>query len=92
MAAGLTQKQKYHRTVSVLRRLARDYNGTYKDWGASGTFQNKEWEAFIHWGNMSNGESVGQIQFYITDDQAGTRKVFVPTTKRFTEATHNGQD
>lgn len=61
MAAGLTRRQRYNATVTILKRLCRRYNGKYADWNATGKHKGKRWSAYVKWGNMSNGESVGQL-------------------------------
>ena len=67
MAAGLTHKQKYNRTVSGLRAMGRALKklgipSTYKDWVLKGVYAGKHWNIWYEWGNMSNGESVGMLR------------------------------
>ena len=65
MSAGISRERKYRITRRACLKLARKFNGQYKNWSASGEYNGKKWTATIEWGNMSNGESVGMWRFTV---------------------------
>jgi hypothetical protein len=70
MARGLSSKEIYNRTYHSLNSLGRKIvaaGGTahYKDYELKGTLNGKDFVVGWSWGNMSNGESVGQCYVYV---------------------------
>ena len=74
MARGLTAKQIYDREYRRLHRFVKKLNDAgikalYEKRAIYGTVNGVSYSAWYRWGNMSNGETVGQFMVSSSDPE-----------------------
>lgn len=78
MGAGLSKSRKYGITRRELSKIQRELaqggvKTIYKDW-ALHSVPNGLFSAYVSWGNMSNGESVGELVVAVNGKRYGWMK------------------
>lgn len=82
MAAGLSRKQINDRKRRWLQREARENNGTYSKYRASGTTDTGiSWSAYIRMMYASNGECAGVLEIEINGKPVPYEYVFGRSVK-----------